>query len=145
MLPGERKLRSVVIKDCARPLRRGVTRFTRLGKARRGVVRVGRLLEIGQVTTGAGEANARKLSADMATRACGRGMLARQRELRVRVVIEFGSQPLRRGVATLTSLWESGRHVIRIGGLLKIRQVAAGASGRQRRKLPANMTTCACG
>ncbi len=131
MFPGQRKLRRAVVEGRARPLRGRVTRFTGLRETRRCVVWVCRLLEIRQVTRGTRGADSCKLAAYVTARAGGRGMFSRQKEFRVRVVIESRSQPLRCVVAALTRLWESGCSVIRIRSLLEIGQVATGTSGRQ--------------
>ena len=121
MFPRQWELGRVVIEGRTGPLRGGVTRFARLWKSRRCVVRVASLLEIGQVASGASGADSRKLAADMAARAGGRGMFAGQRELSVRIVIEPGPQPLRRGVAALAGLRKSRRRMIRIRCLLEVR------------------------
>src|SRR5579871_112040 len=59
-------------------------------------------------------------------------MLACQRELGLRGMVELGAEPVRGGVALRAILREAGGHVIGIIGALHILQVARAASSAER-------------
>ena len=64
---------------------------------------------------------------------------AGQREFGERIVIERRRLPCRRGVAALAGLREACLHMVRIGCLLEIGEVATHAGRRSASKFPANV------
>ena len=106
----------------------------------RRVFGVGRLLPGRQVAPGISAVRRRDLQAviatDVATRTGNIGVPVGQWKIdRRRRVIYRGSQPAVKVVTGITSLRKLRRYVIRIGGLLKIRQVARGAGRRKTLEL----------
>jgi len=82
-----------VIELCRRPTGGAVARLTRRRKAGRRVIRIGRLLERGEVTSGTGRRRSSEFPARVAGGAIGRRMLPGQDKLRLRVVVETGRTP----------------------------------------------------
>ena len=123
MFPSQGEFSRVVIENRTRPLDSRMAGFTGLRKASRRMVGIGCFLEVWEVAGCAGGAESRKLAADVAGRACDRGVFACQRELRC-VVIEDRAGPLDRRMAGFTSLREPRRDMVRICRLLEIGQVA---------------------
>ena len=80
----------------------------------------------------------------VARRACGAGVLARQRDGRG-AVVEDGAGPLSGAVACFAGLREPRGHVIRIGSRLELSQVAGDARRRQRRVLAVSVAARARG
>ncbi len=138
MFPRQRKACGIVVERRTGPLRCGVARFAGLRELRRNVVRVGRGLILRQMARRTSRPEPTELTADMATRAGRRGVLARERESRC-VMVECRPCPLRRRVARLASLRKA--RVARILGCLIVRQVAGGTCGPQPAELPADMAT----
>jgi len=123
MRSGQREFRLAVIELRPGPLRGGVADSAILREARRHVVRVGRLLIVGQVARTALRGQACVLARRVALRAGHRHVRSGQREFRF-AVIELRPGPLRGGVADGAVLRESRCHVVRVGGLLIVGQVA---------------------
>ena len=95
-----------------------------------GVIRIGGRIISRQMAANAGSGRAFVDVIDVALGAQHRRMLARQRELRHRSVIERCPRPLCRRMARFAGSWESGSDVIGAGGGLVFRQVAADAGSR---------------
>lgn len=133
MFAGQREARGAVIERGGLPLCRCMARFTGGGKARGRVVRIGRLLEVRQVTGGARGGEAGIPAAGMALRAGRCGVLPCEREF-VLAVIELRAGPLAGGVAYAAIGGESRGDMRRSGGLLKSAAVTiharAGCSGK---------------
>ena len=122
--------RRAVVELSPRPLRRRVARDAILRKAGRGVVGIGRLLIIRQMTRRTSGGKARVYARRMTLSTRGLHVRPGQREMGRRGVIERGPRPLRRRVAQDAILREAGRGVVGIGRLLVVRQVAGRALGR---------------
>ena len=132
MRAGQHEPGRVVIESRAVPVRGAVALFASLREPGLHVIGIGRALEIGHVALHACRAAeaigaARTECRVMALRALQCGVRPVQRESRRRV-IKAGPRPCRRAVALLASLREPRLYVIRSGGLLEIRQMAAHAS-----------------
>jgi hypothetical protein len=110
----------VVIKYRRSPGSRRMARLTGLREAGRRMVRIGALLIVRQVATGASRVQPRIDAARMALCARRRRVAARQREFRI-AVIKRRWCPARRRVAQSTILWETRRDVVRIHRLLIVR------------------------
>lgn len=100
--------------------------LTVLREAARCVIGIVGSLIILQVAGVARRGQRRVLSARMTLLARGRGVRAGQGELSS-AVIEFRAQPLRGGMAELTSLRETGGDMIGTGGGLVVLQMAGNA------------------
>jgi len=132
MRAGQGKSGRRVIEGRPVPVRGAVALFAGLREPGLHVIGIGRALEIGHVALDACRAAkavgaARTERGVMALRALQCGMRPRQRES-CRRVIKRGPSPCRCAVALLASLREPRLYVIRSGGLLEIRQMAAHAS-----------------
>lgn len=146
VLAGERELCvDGMIELRTAPLDAGVAQSAVFGKARGNVVGVvGWLLEIGAMATDTRSSDAGVLVVDMARLATYRGVLAGERELRS-VVIEQAVGPERSIVAGLASRSEACGSVVRVLGVAKFRQVAAGAILSRAFELVAQMALHATG
>ena len=58
-------------------------------------------------------------------------------------MIELRASPSRRRMAGRAQGWKTGRRVLRVGGLIKIRDVTTGAIGRSAGKLAAQVALIA--
>ena len=130
---GQRESSRRVIERRIAPRRGGVALLASLRDVRGHVIRIGGALEIGEVAADAsGVRHGQVVVAIHVTLgALQRSVRSGQRESRGRV-IEGGIAPRRGGVALLAGLREARSHVVRIGGALEIREVAADASGVRR-------------
>ncbi len=126
---GERKLRGGVVEAGAGPCGGGVTGRAGGDESRRGVRRVGGLVEVRLV---AGDARGRLALEDAVAVTAGAGNgLVRTGERKQRGgVVERGALPRRGGVAAGTLVGERRRGVGRVGGLVEVRLMARGARGR---------------
>lgn len=95
----------------------------------RDVIRIGRVLVVRLMTAVAIRGQARVVVVDVAVDACSRRYYVRagQREASL-AVVEGGVGPLDRVVTDLAGLRESSGHVVRILGVVEIRQVASDTS-----------------
>jgi hypothetical protein len=103
-----------VIELRALPLRRRVARFTGSREPGRLVVRIRGAVVSSEVTRRTLRRQSRVLTVDVALLAGERRMLAGERELGGRVVVELRALPLRRGMAHLAGGGKGGRLVVRI-------------------------------
>lgn len=110
---GELGLRGVVERG-TQPIRRGVAELAILRESGRGVVRIlGRLIIL-HVTRKTGRAQTLVNTTRVTLETSGGRVLAGERECGLRGVIEGGSVPIRRRMAELAILRESGGGVVRI-------------------------------
>ena len=145
MLAGQRELRRrVVIELRSRPLRRRMAALAGCREPGGLMVRIDGLVEVRQVAARAVLRRAGELAVDVARGALHRRMLAGQRELRRRVVIELRSRPLRRRMAALAGCREPGGLMVRIDGLVEVRQVAGRAVLRRARELAVDVALAHC-
>ena len=131
VLPSERECGlGSVIEFRSGPIDRSVALRAILREASSGMVRIGGALVVLQVAGIASGGQRGVLAAGMALSASRGGVCAGQRKFGG-AVIKGGRHPCRGGVAELAILRESGGSVIRIGGALKIFQMARSAGGRR--------------
>ncbi len=93
------------------------------------MVRIGSALVVLQVAGIASGGQSGVLAAGMALGASRGCVCASQRKLGG-AVVKGGRHPCRGGVAELAILREAGGSMIRVGGALKVFQMAGGAGGR---------------
>ena len=118
-----------MIERCRTPGSRAVTDIALLREAGRNMVRVIRVLKISQVAAHASRGRDVVVAIHMALAALQPRVGTRQGPPGGRV-IEGSGVPVRRGMADLALLWESGRGVVRITCILKVLQMATDTSGR---------------
>lgn len=123
------KCRLGVVKLSIAPGRRVMALHARLRNPCHGVVRIGRLLKVGQMAGNALRGQSGKLAAGMALRALRVHVRARQRELRHGVVVKLCVQPARGAVAGGALLRKARSLVVRVLCAVEVRQVAAHAVG----------------
>ena len=143
VLAGEREVGEVVVKLGALPSRRGVADLAGRRETGSGMVRIIRAVVVLQVARRAILRRPGKLPVDVALLAVRRDMLAGQREVGRRVVIERRVAPIRRVVTRLTSGRETGGSVVRIVRAVVVLQVARRAVVRRPGKLPIHMALLA--
>lgn len=103
--------------------------LARLGHTAGYVIRVGSLLEVGDVAGGALRWSAHIACSGVALHALNVQMSAGEGE-RGLVVIEISAAPGSGVVAVHASLWNAGSRVVRAGGLLEVREVTSHALRR---------------
>lgn len=121
--PGQRELCRIVIELCARPLNGGVADGAISRETGSYVVWISRRLVFGKVASCTSGRRPGVFAADMARSAWCTDVRAGQRELRVRIVVECGACPLNCRMTRLAGCGECGGHVVRVRGLLIIRQM----------------------
>lgn len=124
---GQRECRLRMVESSGLPGRSGVTDLALLRDPGRHVIGIRRPLEILEVARYACSCGQVEIAIGVALIALQLRMSAGQRET-YRIVIEAGRLPGGSRMAILASPGDPKRHVIRVAGLLKIRQVAADAS-----------------
>src|SRR3989442_14329838 len=106
------------------------------------MVRVRRVVVVGDVAVGAGGPQARKLAVDVAGRATHRDVEPGQREVGLRV-IKLRTEPLRGGMTDGAVGRETRRLVVRVRGVVVVGDVAVGAGGPRARELPVDVALLA--
>jgi len=129
-----------VVERGTGPLSGVVTSFTSLGESGGSVVRVRCCVIDGAMAAIAVFGRALEDTVHVATGACRSGVLSGERKCRG-AVIEGRTGPLRGVVARFAGLWESGAHVVRIGGVLELRKVTRDARRRQSSVLVVHVTS----
>ena len=137
---GQRKGGFGMVKCGRLPGRSRVADLALLRDPGRHVIWICRSLEILEVARNAGRRGDVEIAIGVALIALQLRVSAGQGEAN-RVMIEAGRLPRGGRMAILASLGKSQRHVIRVAGFLKIRQVAADARSRSSLVLAACMTS----
>ena len=138
---GERESRFRVIEPRAKPLRRRVAERAIRREACGDVVRVGGLLESGQVAGGTSHRRACEPPTDVATRTGHVDVRSREREPGKGIVVKLRAQPTGRCMTGLAGGWEACGDVVGVSGLLESGQVAGGAVHRHACEPPADVAT----
>ena len=141
MRAGQRESRSGVVESRVHPVAGVVALVARLREIRGDMVRIGGALVVLEVATHARGAVQVVVIVDMAIGASPRwnGMQPGERESSAGVV-ERGVHPIAGVMALIACLREVCRHVVRIGGSVVVRQMAAHAGARRAGKLAVHVT-----
>lgn len=129
----QRELGGGMIEHAVLPLNDVVALGAAGGESSKFVIRIRRIIEVGDVTRRAIRGSSRKLSARMALHTGHVGMGARQGEPRG-VVVECGALPLSGSVANRAILRVPGLQMVGTAGRLIILDMAAVAIGGRRRE-----------
>ena len=132
MRPGQRERGVRMVERGSGPVGGAVAQRAIQRKSRRYVIWIRGLVVLGEMTSVTGGWEGRVIVVHVAGRAGRRDMSSRQRERRLRMV-ECGAGPIDGAVTERAVGGERGLDVIRSGGLVVIRQVAAHASERRCR------------
>ncbi len=123
MRAGERELCLAMIERGALPCRRRMADRTIGRETCLSMIGVGRAVVIGLMASHASGRRTRELVVGVALRARQGGVDSGERKVRL-AVIECGALPARRCVTDRAVLWETRRHMVRVGGARKICHVA---------------------
>lgn len=139
---GQGPARARMIEGRARPGRRAVADLALLWESCCHVVRIGRPLEILQVTTHTSGVADVVIAVQVALRALHLGVSPSQRKCRLRM-IERRRHPGHRGMAKVALLGHASRNVVRIGRPLVILQVARDARCARQVEVPVGVALIA--
>jgi hypothetical protein len=131
MFAGQRKTREIVIELCILPLNCRVTTLALEREIRCAMIRIGGPVVVRHMAAAAGLRSALELPAGVTGRARDGGVRSRESETREGRVIETGVQPRGCRVTRVAGSRKSRCDVVGIGGLRKIRLMAADALRRR--------------